>query len=450
MRRIRTTVFACAALAAVSGGSASAGIVTVTVRDDGTNSPTGGCTQRPASSPWQFIAQAAGSICDFKLRINAVPGSRAGDIVSAHAVARLNGVATGFRVGLLARSGNALAGAVPVPHGDHVVTTAETATPLQTSSGSLTLDLRSIAGAGEVWVGPRTTRSVVLRVMDTSPPHVLGPITTVPADVAVASVVAVGARFTDNGPITRAPVAVVHWGDGTSSRLSTSVPSQPFSAGMTTRTAAHAYAVPGFYKLTVDVVDTAGNVAHGRLGRLRAWGPPTNTSPPRVLGAMKVGATVRCTTGRWHETGGPVPYTFRWLRGKAVIAGAAGSIYTLTVTDRNRQMACRVVARNVLGRAAAAVSPVRRLWVAPVLVKRPRIKGHARAGSRITCNTGVWRWSPRKFRIIWLRDHRRIKSHSQRLKLRGVDRGATFQCRVTASNPAGRALASSRTIRVKR
>lgn len=64
MQRIRTTVFACAALGALFSGSASAGIVTVTVHDDGTNSPTGGCTQRPGSSPWQFIAQASSTLAN--------------------------------------------------------------------------------------------------------------------------------------------------------------------------------------------------------------------------------------------------------------------------------------------------------------------------------------------------------------------------------------------------
>src|SRR3954470_4713366 len=102
MRWLRASAFACAALTALSGGSAWAGVVTVTVPDGGTTSPNGSCTQRPGVSPWQFKVTAGGSPCDFRRRIEAVPGSRAADIVSARVESRLYGAAGGFNFGLLA------------------------------------------------------------------------------------------------------------------------------------------------------------------------------------------------------------------------------------------------------------------------------------------------------------------------------------------------------------
>ena len=144
MRWLRASAFACAALTALSGGSAWAGVVTVAVLDDGTTSPNGSCTQRPGVSPWQFKVTAGGSTCDFRLRIEAVPGSRAADIVSAHVESRLYGAASGFRFGLLAADGNALTGSVPVANGDRTVSTVDTTTPLKTSSGSVTMVLRSV------------------------------------------------------------------------------------------------------------------------------------------------------------------------------------------------------------------------------------------------------------------------------------------------------------------
>ena len=449
MRWLRAFAFACAALTALSGGSAWAGVVTVTVLDDGTTSPYGSCAQRPGVSPWQFKVTAGGSTCDFRLRIEAVPGSRAADIVSAHVESRLYGAASGFRFGLLAADGNALTGTVPVANGDRTVSTVDTTTPLKTSSGSVTMVLRSVGGTGEVWLGPPSSRRVVLRVLDVAPPRVLGPTAAVPAAVAVATPIAVGARLADNGPITTAPTGVVHWGDGTSSNVTTSAPANPFtSAVMVTSSARHAYAVPGRFRVSFDVTDTAGNVAHDELGRLRVWGTPTSTSRPRLRGKMQVGSVVSCSNGQWTEIGGAAPYTYGWLRAGKVIAGATSAAYRLTVADRDREIRCRVTGHNPLGGAGTALSSGKRLWMAPVLVKRPRVKGHARPGSLLTCRTGTWKWTLGKVRITWVRNHRQLPNHHRRMKLRQSDRGAAIQCRVVVSTPAGRAIVTSRAVSV--
>jgi len=451
MRWLRASAFACAALTALSGGSAWAGVVTVTVPDDGTTSPNGNCAQRPGSSPWQVDVTAGGSACDFRLRIEALPGSRAADIVSARVESRLYGVAGGFRFGLLAADGKALAGTVPVANGNRTVSTVDTTTPLKTSSGTVTMVLRSVGGTGEVWLGPPSSRRVVLHVLDTAPPRVLGPAAAVPAAVALSTPVAVSARFTDNGPITTAPTAVVHWGDGTSSSVTTSAPADPFtSAVMATSSADHAYTVPGRFSVSFDVADTAGNVAHHALGRLRVWGTPTNISLPRLRGKMQIGSVVTCSDGHWTEIGGTAPYTYGWLRSGKLIAGATTAAYRLTLADRDREIRCRVSGHNPLGGAGTALSSSKRLWMAPVLVKRPRVKGHARPGSRLTCRAGTWQWTLSKVRITWVRNHRQLPNHSRRMKLRRSDRGARIQCRVVVATPAGRATATSRAVRVVR
>jgi len=280
MRWIRTPAFACAALAALSGSPASAGTVTLTIRDDGMSTPNGACGQAPTSSPWQFMLHATGAPCDWRLRIDAVPGSRAGDIVAAHAVVRLKGIASGFRVGLLGESSNSVAGAIPVPAGDHVVTTADSSGPFQVSSGTLTLDLRS-TGSGSVAVGGPGSRVLVLRVSDTRPPRVLGPVGAVAGDVRLGAAIAAGARLSDNGPITRGLAAVIHWGDGSTTAVSTPSPSSPFTtSALVTGVAHHAYRLPGRYTVSVDVTDAAGNRTHDSLGRLRVWARPANVRAP--------------------------------------------------------------------------------------------------------------------------------------------------------------------------
>jgi len=444
------SALACLAVGALSCGSAQAGTVTFTITDDGTHSPNGGCTNALVSSPWQFLVQAGGSACEWRLPINAVPGSRAGDIVSAHAVVRLKALGSGFRVGLRASSGGTAAGSVPVPSGDHIVTTTDSTGPFQVSSGTLTLELQS-DGTGAVDVATATARKLVVRVTDTRPPRVLGSTAAIPADIAIGRPLVLGARLTDNGPDTTGLRAAIHWGDGTSSPTVTPRPPMPFTtASMVTGLAQHAYAVPGAYTVSVDVRDTAGNLGHETLGRIRAWGPPINIRPPRVRGVMAVGSLLTCSTGGWLETGGPSPYSFQWIRGRALIPGQTVGAYQLTAADRGRAIACRVTGRNPVGLTRTALSAARRLWVAPVVVRRPSIHGRRRAGSRLTCVAGSWRGPPQRIRISWVRNGRQLHSHMRRLRLTRVDRGARIRCRVTASNPAGRKTVSSRTIHVRR
>jgi len=449
MRWMRTPALACAALAAFSG-PAAAGTVTITVTDDGNHNPNGGCTASAAASPSQFLVQAGGSGCEWRLPIDAVPGSRAGDIVSARAVVRVDGVSGSFKLGLRGASGGAPIGTVTVPAGDHVVVTHTSAGPFQTSSGTLTLDLQSTGTAAVKVAGP-AARRLVLRVTDTHAPRVLGPITPIPADVAIGAPVAVGALVSDDGPDTAPLPATIQWGDGASSAVATARPAVPFpTAAMATGLAQYAYAVPGRYVVSVDVTDTAGNPAQRTLGRVRVWEPPANVRSPRVRGTMAVGSLLTCSPGGWTGTGGPSPFVFRWLRGAAMIPGQALDAYRLTLADRGLGIACRVTGRNPTGASATVVSPGRRLWMTPVAVHRPSIHGRRRAGARILCLSGVWLGPPARFRISWVRDGRLLQTHLRRLRLRRADRGARIRCRVTASNPAGRRAVSSRTIRVRR
>ena len=117
---------------------------------------------------------------------------------------------------------------------------------------------------------------------------------------------------------------------------------------------------------------------------------------------MQVGSVVSCSNGQWTEIGGAAPYTYGWLRAGKVIAGATSAAYRLTVVDRDREIRCRVTGHNPLGGAGTALSSGKRLWMAPVLIKRPRVKGHARPGSLLTCRTGTWKWTLGKVRITWV------------------------------------------------
>ena len=120
----------------------------------------------------------------------------------------------------------------------------------------------------------------------------------------------------------------------------------------------HVYAVPGDYTVTVRQADAAGGSA--TASEPIAIGSPTlrNTQPPSVVGARRIGATLRCTRDRWAGTA-PIHFVYGWLRDGRAIPGAGARRYRARRVDGGALVSCRIEARNTAGVRAATSKALR-------------------------------------------------------------------------------------------
>lgn len=100
--------------------------------------------------------------------------------------------------------------------------------------------------------------------------------------------------------------------------------------------------------------------------------PPVAATMPRINGAIRVGASLRCSHGSWH--GGPNRFGYQWLRGGVALAGAHSPILRINRLDEGSQLVCEVTASN--GNSAEAASNA-------VVVPVARIHGCPQASGRI-------------------------------------------------------------------
>jgi len=90
--------------------------------------------------------------------------------------------------------------------------------------------------------------------------------------------------------------------------------------------------------------------------------------------------------------------------------------------------------------------------VPPSSVVAPKISGTASVGFVLTCSTGTWSGTtPMTVSVVWVRDGQPIAgATSNQYTVAGDDAGRRLGCRVTATNSAGSATASSATVKVPR
>ena len=181
------------------------------------------------------------------------------------------------------------------------------------------------------------------------------------------------------------------------------------------------------------VVDYPGGPAFG--ARLTVTGQPGPVAgTPQVTGTMQVGQTVTCNPGTW---GNNPTFTFEWLRDGQVIA--TGSTYALTGADATRAISCRVTGTNGGGSATATSAPRNVPAVGPQNTAPPAISG----SQTLTCTPGTWTGFPAPaLTTEWLRDGTVIAT-GPTYDLTAADLGHVITCRVTATNAAGSATATS-------
>lgn len=185
-------------------------------------------------------------------------------------------------------------------------------------------------------------------------------------------------------------------------------------------------------------------------GSAASTAKPSNTSPPKIFGAAKVGQVLTGDRGTW--TNSPTKYDYSWLRcdtggnNCAPISGATGTQYTLSTSDDGHTIRFRVAATNADGTTVAASAQTAVVVAAgkPIATALPAISGTPQESSTLTGTNGAWTNSPSKYDFAWLRCDKNGAScasisgaNKTTYTLTSADIGNTIRLRVTASNSAG-------------
>ena len=127
--------------------------------------------------------------------------------------------------------------------------------------------------------------------------------------------------------------------------------------------------------------------------------PPSNTTPPSIVGTPATGELLSADKGTWD---GAVSYGYLWLRDGATITGATSSSYRVTSADRDAMISVRVTGINPWGtvtETSAEVGPVAPRPPAPV--GKPVIAGALTSGSLLTTTIGTWSPAGTTYTFQW-------------------------------------------------
>ena len=181
-----------------------------------------------------------------------------------------------------------------------------------------------------------------------------------------------------------------------------------------------------------------------------ALAAPTITTAPTVTGPTVVGGTLYSDTGTWAGNPGP-SFTFEWLRGASVIAGATASTYVTTGADVGQAIRSRVTATNSEGSANSSSNTITIVAqpVAPSNTVAPAITGTLTEGSALTCSTGTWTGTaPITYAYQWRANGAPIGGATSATYVTTGQAGASITCMVTASNTQGNVAALSNAVTV--
>lgn len=173
---------------------------------------------------------------------------------------------------------------------------------------------------------------------------------------------------------------------------------------------------------------------------------PTLTPSSRTV---KVGETVKCSSGSWDGTPAP-SFEYAWKRNGNELAGSTSSLKVESV-DAGKTLACQVTAKNSHG--SAVVSTFATLAIEPGSEKT--LSGGFAAieqskpavGSTITCETYGWSPSPSSESFEWLRGSTPVGTGSS-YTVQETDVGAKLSCKARAfyEGYAGEATSTAITI----
>ena len=176
-----------------------------------------------------------------------------------------------------------------------------------------------------------------------------------------------------------------------------------------------------------------------------------NKGPGAAGSPYQAGETLNCA-GR-PLSGASAAY--RWLRDGTEITGATAQTYTLSPEDNEKAIECQVIATNA-SEKVATVAVSSDVQVSPVPATPPPSEakevelvpnGKQPVGTVVTCAAGTWTSvTTPVFKYEWLRNGVPITPATKEMTegkypLRAEDEGTAIQCRVTATNGGGSAVA---------
>lgn len=188
---------------------------------------------------------------------------------------------------------------------------------------------------------------------------------------------------------------------------------------------------------------------------------PANSAPPAITGLPNQGQTLTSSGGEW-ASGAALFLAYRWLRcdgagfACAVIAGARSKTYVPSEADVGRVLKVRVTASNGGGSTqvvSAGTSQIQPPFQHPANVMAPLLAGSAQFGQIMSASSGAWSGSPPlTITSEWLRCDSTGEACvviagavATSYQLGAEEIGMTIRVRVTATNPAGSAQATSGT-----
>ncbi len=168
--------------------------------------------------------------------------------------------------------------------------------------------------------------------------------------------------------------------------------------------------------------------------------PAPKTEPGPITDAVAiVGQETICAAGDWANAG---EFTFAWTVDGGVVA--TGERYTPKLEDRGKQVQCRVVGSNDVGKSDAAISrPVRVIKDVPQPAAKPRITinitGPKPTDRSADCTPGGWNVDDfGQYSFQWLRGGTPIEGATgSHYDVTVDDLGLTIRCDVTSTNLLG-------------
>jgi len=211
-------------------------------------------------------------------------------------------------------------------------------------------------------------------------------------------------------------------------------------------------------RVLVTATNDAGSAsAPSSPTALVAAAPPVNTVLPSFTGTERDGQTLTANNGTWTGTA-PLTYTYVWQScdsagaNCAAISGATASTYTLTSAEIGRKVRVAVTATNAAGNATAVSATSGAIAARPPAnVTAPVVSGTVQHGQTLTSSNGEWTGTaPLTFTYQWQRCDSAgagcvdiAGATANTYTLVAADVGARMTVRVTATNSAGNANASS-------
>ena len=216
--------------------------------------------------------------------------------------------------------------------------------------------------------------------------------------------------------------------------------------------------------LTVRSVVTATNTdgsasqeSSNYIGPIAAAQTPANVGLPTISGTATVGSTLTADKGNWSGTE-PIAHTYQWERcdssgGNCTnISSATNHTYLLTNNDQGHKLRVVVTASNA-GGSAQATSAATSVVAAsiPVNTVPPAVTGTAAIGQNLAVSTGTWvGTTPITYTYAWQRcdsngNNCNPITNATRSSYQVVadDTGSKLRAKVTATNSAGNASATS-------